>query len=175
MKKIILIGFAACYKSSVGKILSDKFNYNFVDTDEEIERICNMSVQHIFDTYGEAYFRQMESELLDKLNTDCFAKPINTVVACGGGAVLSSAFDEFAKDSTVICLTASADTVQSRFGKVSRPLFDGLTMDALNSHIQKRAPLYAKYAGITFTTDGKTSNQVAEQVYNWLNNHFSGD
>ena len=162
MKKIILIGFAACYKSSVGKLLADMLNCAFVDTDMEIERISGKSVQQIFDTQGENAFRQMESQLLRTLTKD------NTVVACGGGSVLSPYFDEFAKDSIVVCLTASAETVLSRLGNASRPLFDGLTVDELRFYMQQRAPLYSKYGQAVFATDEKTPEQVAEQIYNFL-------
>ena len=160
MKKIILIGFAACYKSSVGKLLADKFKCEFVDTDAEIERIENMSVQQIFEAHGEQYFRERESELLSTLKNG------NMVVACGGGCVLSPVFAEFARDSIVVCLTASAETIHARLGAIPRPLFDGLTVQELSRYIQTRAPLYSKYSDITLSTDGKTSNQVAEEIYN---------
>ena len=162
MKKIVLIGFAACYKSTVGKILADRLGCTFVDTDDEIERDCSMSVQQIFESYGEWYFRERESELLQTLNSD------NTVVACGGGSVLSRNFDAFAKDSVVIHLTASANTVRARLGAVHRPLFDALSTEELNIYMRKRSTLYAKYAQAVFSTDGKTSEQVAEQIYNYI-------
>ena len=162
MKKVVLIGFAACYKSTVGKLLSDKLGCSFVDTDEEIERAANMSVLQIFEKYGEKYFRERENELLSVLQCD------NSIVACGGGSVLASCFDAFVQDSVVICLTASAETIRARLGKTPRPLFDGLTVEELRSYVQKRAQLYAKYAHATFPTDGKTSEQVAEQIYTYI-------
>ena len=168
MKKIVLIGFAACYKSSVGKLLADRLGYAFVDTDKEIERANKMSVQQIFEKYGESSFRKKESELLRTLNANLLAKPTNIVVACGGGSVLADGFDEFACDSIVVCLTASAETVHARLGSVLRPLFDGLAEDELNSYMQQRTPLYNKYANAIFATDGKTSEQVAEQIVDWI-------
>ena len=159
MKKVILIGFAASYKTAVGKILANMLNCAFVDTDAEIERQCNMSVQQIFDTRGEKYFREKESELLRSLKGD------GTVISCGGGAVLSPNFATFVQDSAVICLTASAETVHARLDGISRPLFDGLTVQKLSDCMQKRAPLYAQYAQAFFPTDGSSPEQVAEQVY----------
>ena len=161
MKKIVLIGFAACYKTTVGKLLSTMLDCAFVDTDEQLEKTCGMSVQQIFDTHGEPFFRDKESQLLSTLTKD------NTVVACGGGAVLSQAFDKFAQDSLVIELTASAKTVHARLGG-GRPLFDGLTVNELNDYMRKRAPLYAKYSQATLPTDGRTSRQVAEEICNWI-------
>ena len=111
MKKIVLIGFAACYKTTAGKLLADMLNIDFVDTDEQIEKACKMSVQQIFDRHGEAYFRKKESELLLTINNDIETKQADTVIACGGGSVLSFNFDELARDSVVIWLTAKAETV----------------------------------------------------------------
>ena len=162
MKKIVLTGFAACYKTSVGKILADRLGCDFVDTDVQIENICGATVQQIFETQGEAYFRERESQLLATLSAE------NTVVACGGGCVLSPVFAEFTRNSIVICLTASVETVRARLGTTPRPLFDRLTVDELSHYMQTRAPLYEKYADITISTDGKTSVQVAEEVYRKL-------
>ena len=162
MKKIILIGFAACYKTSVGQLLADKLGCNVVDTDDEIERMENKSVQQIFETHGEAYFRERESQLLATLQAD------NVVVACGGGCVLSPVFAEFIRDSIVIRLTASVETVHARLGTTSRPLFDGLTVEELSNYMQTRAPLYERYCSITIATDNKTPEQVAEQILQCL-------
>ena len=159
-----MIGFAACYKSTVGELLAKMLNYTFVDTDAEIENICNASVQQIFDTQGEAYFRQKESDLLLTLNAR------DTVVACGGGSVMADSFAEFARDGIVVWLTASAKTVLSRLGGTPRPLFDRLTVGQLDSFMQHRIPLYAKHAHVEFSTDGKTPETIAEQIYNWIVN-----
>ena len=168
MKKIILIGFAACYKTTAGKLLADKLNFAFVDTDEQIEKACGMSVQQIFDKHGEPYFRKVENELLLEVNNDIENKQTDTVVACGGGSVLSCNFDRLARDGVVIWLTAKAETVHARLGEVARPLFDGLTVRELNSRMQMRAPIYNKLAQMIVETDGKTPAEIAEQIYNRL-------
>lgn len=163
MKKIILIGFAACYKSTVGKLLADKLNCECVDIDTEIEHANKLSIQQIFATHGETYFRKEESRLLRSL-----ADKSNVVVSCGGGSVLSSDFALFAKDSVVVWLTATAQTVQSRLGAVARPLFDGLTAAQIDEYIQSRSLLYTKYAQAKIATDGKQSSEVSELVFAWL-------
>lgn len=164
MKKLVFIGFAASYKSSVGQIVADTLGWKLIDTDSEIERKAQLTVRQIFEQYGEQHFRQMESELLDTLKG-----ANNIVVSCGGGSVLSSNFGEFAEDCTVVWLTASATTVINRLGEVSRPLFDGLTLQQLSDFVDKRNPLYAKYANICIDTDGLTSIEVAQKVLAALN------
>ena len=159
MKKIVLIGFATSGKSTVGKLLAKKIGAEFVDTDVEIQRQCKLTVQQIFDNFGEEYFRQKENQLLLSL-----AGKQNIVVACGGGSVLADSFSQFAKDSVVIWLTASATTVKSRLGDIPRPLFDGLTEQQLEDFINSRAPLYERYAKVSVRTDGLTPEQIAEKI-----------
>ena len=154
-----MIGFAASGKSSVGKLLAEKLNVAFVDTDAEIQRHCGLSVQEIFDRFGEAYFRQKENELLASL-----APRQNIVVACGGGSVLAENFRELADDSVVIWLTATAATVKSRLGNISRPLFDNLSERQLAEYIDCRAPFYRRYAQVTLPTDDFTVEELADRV-----------
>ena len=163
MKKIVLIGFATSYKSSVGKLLADKLKVEFVDTDVEIERECNLTVQQIFNSHGESYFRQKENQLLLSL-----APRKDTVIACGGGSVINENFERFAKNSIVIWLTVTANTVKSRLGGTPRPLFDGLNEQQLATFIESRAPLYQRYANLTIPTDNLTAEQVADTIYSQL-------
>ena len=159
MKKIVLIGFAASGKSSVGKLIAERLNMEFVDTDVEIERQCGMSVGEIFRRLGEEYFREKENECLASL-----VARQNVVVACGGGSVLAESFAQLEQDSLVIYLTATAQTVAHRLGNVPRPLFDGLDASELQQHINARAPLYRRHADVTFPTDNLTPSQLADRV-----------
>ncbi|MFQ5770133.1 MAG: shikimate kinase [bacterium] len=83
-KNIYLIGFMAAGKSTVGKILANKLQRQFLDTDELIEHKTGQSIPEIFQTKGETYFRQVESEIVQSV-----AKNRDSVIAVGGGAVLS--------------------------------------------------------------------------------------
>ena len=159
MKKIILIGFATSGKSTVGRLLAEKLRAEFVDTDAEIERECNATVQQIFDTFGEEYFRQKENQLLLSL-----VGKRDTVIACGGGSVAADSFSLFAEDSVAIWLTATATTVKSRLGDTPRPLFDGLDDVSLQQFIARRTPLYERYAKVAVCTDGLTPEQIVEKI-----------
>ena len=163
MKKIILIGFAACGKSSVGRLLADRLGCEFVDTDGELERVSNLAVSDIFKLYGEERFRQLESELLASL-TD----RINVVISCGGGSVLVDSFQSFAAHSTAVLLTATAQTVRDRLNGFTRPLFDRLSVQELDECIERRSHIYQGYADVEFSTDGKTPEQVGEEIYNYI-------
>lgn len=80
-ENIILIGFMGCGKTSVGKRLARRLNYSFTDTDQMIEKKAGCTINQIFDTKGEAFFREMETELLEEMRSS-FRQ---TVIATGGG------------------------------------------------------------------------------------------
>lgn len=161
--KIVLIGFACCYKTSAGELLAKKLNYAHIDVDKMIEAGAGKSVAEIFASSGEREFRKLERQALLSL-IPCE----DVVISCGGGSVLADSFDVFAEGATVVWLTANADTVVSRLGGVSRPLFDGKSADDIYRLMDVRAPYYAKYADLVISTDNLTSNQVADIVFNKL-------
>ena len=160
--RLILIGFAATYKTSVGKILAQKLDTQFWDTDLQVEQFCGMSVANIIATYGEQVFRNAESEVLTSLQN------VRGVISCGGGATLSPAFANFAQGGVVVWLQAQAQTVRDRLQMGTRPLFDTMTVRQLHEQMENRKPLYQQYATFALSTDGKTSQEVAEEVVQQL-------
>lgn len=158
--KIVLIGFACSYKTTVGKLLAEKLNYQHIDTDDEVEQLAGKSVAEIFAQQSELEFRRLESWTL--LRTSYLD---DAVISCGGGAPLHSAFDKLSADATVVWLTSTANTVKQRLGQIARPLFDGKTVEDIAAVMDVRTPYYAKYADITVATDGLSSPQVADAVY----------
>lgn len=158
--KIVLIGFACCYKTSAGKLLADKLNYDHVDVDAIVEDVANKSIAEIFATKGESEFRKLENDALLAVRA-CG----NTVISCGGGSALCRDFKLLADVSTVVWLTAKAETVMSRLGGAVRPLFDGKSVDDVSRIMDGRNAYYSKYADITVATDGLTSEQVADVLF----------
>ena len=80
--KIILIGFMGVGKTSVGQMLAKKLNFNFIDTDYEIEKVSSETIPNIFEIYGEDYFRKIENNILKKV-----LKENNVVISTGGGII----------------------------------------------------------------------------------------
>lgn len=109
-KNIILIGFMGTGKTEVGKEVAERLGYNFIDTDELIERKEGISIPEIFDKYGEPYFRKIESEIIEEV-----AKRNKVVIATGGGAVIKPDNRENLKrNGLMICLKASPEIIYSR-------------------------------------------------------------
>lgn len=155
--RVILVGFAASYKTSAGKILAQKLGLEFWDTDLQVEALGE-SIASIFQTRGEQAFRILESNVLESLQN------AHGVISCGGGAVLSDAFSRFVAGSVVVWLKSSAQTVYARLQIGTRPLFDGMSVTELQIQMEKRNSFYERYATFSVVTDGKTPEQVAEEM-----------
>ena len=88
-KNIVLLGMMGAGKSTLGKIVAKKLNLEFLDTDLNIEKKNLMTINQIFETKGEAFFRnEEEKEVLQVL------KKKNCVIALGGGAFLNNLIRE---------------------------------------------------------------------------------
>ena len=81
---VFLVGMMGAGKTSVGRLLAQRLGKRFIDTDQEIEARCGVTIPVIFEIEGEAGFRQRERQVIDELTM----LP-DIVLATGGGAVLS--------------------------------------------------------------------------------------
>ena len=84
-KRICLIGMPGSGKSTIGKQLSEKLNYSFFDTDEEIEKQEKTKIKDIFSEKGEDYFRSVETTIFEEL---MYGNEI--VISTGGGLVIKN-------------------------------------------------------------------------------------
>jgi shikimate kinase len=106
-------------KSTIGKIIAKKLNYNFVDVDKLIESKENLSINLIFKHKGENYFRKIEYKvILSELKNN------NSVISLGGGAFLNTTIRKNAKKlSTSFWLDVPVDELIKRLKKnKKRPL-----------------------------------------------------
>lgn len=164
MKNIILIGFMACGKSSVGRRLSQAFNMEFLDTDELIEQKAGTTVSDIFATQGEAAFRAMETECLkDLLGRSGGA----FVLSVGGGLPIREENRKLLSQiGTVIYLKVSAETVFRRVrNDKTRPLLQtsnprGRIMDLMSA----RKQFYEDAADVVLEADNKSFDAIIEEI-----------
>lgn len=161
-RPIVLIGFMATGKSTVGRLCAQRLGRPFLDLDRVIEETARMTVARIFQTQGEPAFRRLEAEAL--------ARALDTrgaVIATGGGAacreenltlMLSRGF--------VVTLSAPPSEVLKRVGARSgRPLLDGSDdpMTAAAKLLSEREPFYAR-AHARVDTVGRPASAVADDV-----------
>lgn len=146
-KAIVLCGFMGCGKSTVGKILAKKLNYEFIDTDGFIEARANKKISDIFKKDGEEYFRDLEHEVCSEL-----ASRKNIVIGSGGGALTFKRNADVFKNCEIVLLNVKTDILLKRLQNDSQPrpvLEKALQSGAVEELIEERLSLYRKAATIT--------------------------
>ena len=115
---IFLVGPMGSGKSSLGKKLAKSLDKKFIDTDKEIEKKENKTINEIFESNGEKYFREKEKEFLINIPNN-----LNMVIATGGGIVTDQENREKLKENRVIFLNASVERQSKRTSRSDkRPL-----------------------------------------------------
>ena len=166
MRNLYFIGFMGAGKTTVGRLVAKKAHLTFVDSDDAIVKNEGMAIPAIFEKYGEARFRDIETETLRKI-----AKGTDMVVSLGGGAVLRDENVKILKESgMIVMLSATPDTIYKRVGHdAGRPVLDGhRSPSGIEELLKKRLPAYESAADITVATDGLSVRDVADKVLSFL-------
>ena len=161
-KNIFLIGFMGCGKSTMARLLAKEYGAEIVEMDETIETEAGMSINEIFDKYGEEHFRNLESELVERITNKG-----GVVVSCGGGAILRQKNVESMKQNgQIIYLSATPETIYERVRfSTNRPLLNGnMNVEYITSLLEKRLPLYQGAADKTIVVDGKSVNEILKEI-----------
>ncbi len=167
-RNIILGGFMATGKSSVGRRLAIVLGYDFLDLDTLIAAEAGMPISQIFATQGEAAFRGLETGMVDRVagRTGC-------VLATGGGTIVNPRNLEALKRSgVVVVLTADPDTIADRLGSTEdRPLlWGGDKRDRVRVLLEQRADAYAK-ADLIVDASAHTIDHVVNHILDFLTLH----
>jgi shikimate kinase / 3-dehydroquinate synthase len=161
-RPLLLNGFMASGKSSVGRLVAHRTGREFVDLDSLIETRAGATVATIFADQGESAFRALEQKALLELLGGAAAP----VVALGGGALLVRETRLRALDTAVVAtLHASPDEIARRVGSdTSRPLLAGPDKEArIAELLAARAPSYAE-CHATIPTDGRSLERIADDL-----------
>lgn len=121
-RPIVLVGLMGAGKSTVGRRLATRLNLPFVDADNEIEAAAGMSIPDIFDSFGEAHFRDGERRVIARL-----IDGTQKVIATGGGAFIHEQTRALILEQAVaIWLDADTAVLADRVGRRdTRPLLRG--------------------------------------------------
>lgn len=137
---IILVGFMACGKSSVGRYLAEKTGMTVVDLDNVIVEKAGMSIPEIFETVGEKAFRDLESYCVSLT-----ASMDNCIISTGGGAILREQNREaLKKNGFVVWLETTPENVfKYTQNRTDRPLLaNNQSIDKIQTMMAEREPLY---------------------------------
>jgi shikimate kinase len=149
-------------KSTVGRLVADRLDRPFVDSDEQIESETGRTVRQIWEREGEDAFRRLESAAL----ASALSGEEPAVVAAAGGVVLAEENRRLLDGAgTVVWLRGDPALLAQRAARgAHRPLLDGDATGALDRMEAERAKLYADVADAVIDVDGLAPVDVADRV-----------
>lgn len=161
---IILIGFMGSGKSTVGRMVSKRLRFHFMDTDHLVEERARMAIQEIFKgPGGEKEFRDRETAALESL----LVSARRNVIATGGGIVTQPRNIPLLQQlGWVVLLEADPEEILRRVGRNDdRPLLHVSDPRArVNELLDARGPLYRETANFCVDSTGKRREEVADLI-----------
>lgn len=157
-KNLVLIGMPSAGKSTIGKLLTSKTGYSFMDTDMVIKEQQKRELREIVQTDGLEYFLEIQEKAILGL------EPEGQIIATGGSVVYSNAAMEHLKaKGWVIYLKLSYNAIQERVVPGRR--FARKEEQSLQDLYNERIPLYERYADLIVDCSNMTEEETAVKVY----------
>ena len=159
---LVLIGFMGAGKSTVSDYFQTRFGMEVIEMDRIIAEREDMSISDIFETRGEEYFRDCETNLLIEMQSKK-----NVIISCGGGVPMRDRnVAEMKKNGRVILLSVEPETVLTRLkDDHSRPLLENnKNVDFVRGLMEKRRAKYEAAADIIISTDHKSVQEICEEI-----------
>ena len=159
LKNIVLIGFMAAGKSSVGRLLAQELGWDFIDTDQRIEEVTGMRIPELFRGYGEKRMRSEENLIVSKIS-----EAEQTIIATGGGTVLNPQNRQilFELGMTIHLYVPLDIALQRVKRRQDRPLLTK-SMSEIEQMWKERLDVY-NLADITIDTTDKDVNIIVSEI-----------
>ncbi len=171
-RSIVLVGLMGAGKSTVGKKLATLVELPFFDADHEIERVSTMTIPELFETYGEAEFRDLERRVISRMLED---GPI--VLATGGGAYMNDQTRRaISTEGVSLWLKAELDVLMQRVArKQNRPLLKNENPRGVMERLMtERYPVYA-LADLTINSREEKKEVIAFEAMQAIAQHLDGN
>ncbi|GEC04630.1 shikimate kinase [Streptomyces spinoverrucosus] len=161
---VVLVGPMGVGKSTVGQLLAERLGVGFRDTDEDIVAQQGRTVADIFVEDGEPAFRALEKQAVHTALAEHTG-----VLALGGGAILDAGTRELLAGRHVVYLSMDVEEAARRTGlNTARPLLAINPRKQWRELMEVRRHLYEEVARSVVTTDGRTPEEVTQEVVNAL-------
>lgn len=158
--RVVLVGPMGAGKTTVGRIVAQDLGVGFRDTDADVETAAGKPVAEIFVDDGEAAFRALEQEAVERALGEH-----DGVLALGGGAVMTPAVRDALAGHEVVFLRVGLTDAVKRVGMgTGRPLLLGNVRARVKQLLDERTPVYESVATRVVETDGRDAAMVAAEI-----------
>ncbi len=161
---VTLIGMSGVGKSRIGRLLSKRLNYAFIDIDRIIENENGKKLQDIIDSLGDEAFLKLEESAIISIG-----KTSNSVISSGGSSIYSARAMTFLKSiSKIVFLNASLEEIKRRPVDFSERGIVGLKEKGLDMLFEERLPIYKRYADVTIDLKDFNKEYVVDMIIDVL-------
>ncbi len=158
--RAVLVGPMGAGKTTVGRLLAERWGVGFRDTDADIEAAEGRPISEMFVDEGEGWFRERE-----RAAVAAALAGHDGVLALGGGAVLDAGTRAALSGHPVVFLKVGLSDAVKRVGLGhGRPLLLGNVRSRVKSLLDERLPVYLSVAQVVVDTDGRAAGEVADEV-----------
>jgi shikimate kinase len=158
--RAVLVGPMGAGKTTVAGLLAERWGVEARDTDADVEAVAGRPISEIFVDQGEEHFRRLERAAVREA-----LAAHEGVLALGGGSVLDPDTRADLRGHRVVFLRVGLSDAVKRVGLgVGRPLLLGNVRSRIKALLDERQPLYAEVAQVSVDTDGRASEDVADEV-----------
>ncbi|RST61417.1 shikimate kinase [Siminovitchia terrae] len=160
-KSIALVGFMGAGKTTAGELAATKLNWNFIDTDQEIEKEVGLPTTEIFKKYGEKAFRTYERNVIETITNEK-----KQVISLGGGAFMNEETRKTCLAKTVVIfLDISWEAWKKRYELIveTRPVLQGRDLNEIKELYLERKRLYGHHH-FRILTDNLSPDDVANKI-----------
>jgi shikimate kinase len=165
-RQLVLLGFMAAGKSTVGRLVADRLAWELLDLDALVVEAAGASIEELFRREGEAAFRARETEVL----ANAAGRP-RTVLALGGGTAFLEENRRLLQGTDRVLIEISLETARRRLeGTRGRPL---AVPAVLEERFSARMPVYRAFADLVVSADVASPEEVAERILRWREAHRS--
>ncbi len=169
---IVIIGYRCCGKTSVAKVLAERLDKEFVDTDYLLIEKAGCTIDEIVSNHGWEYFRKIEADVVKEVSS-----LDNLVIATGGGVVIHREnISTLKKNGFVVWLYSDIDIIRKRLiedtvSDENRPSLTGDDpSDEIKAVLEEREPLYEGASDIAVDTGKMSIGEVADLIIEEIKN-----